>query len=61
MKITIQFDTDNDAFKDRKLEEIKRILNNITTKITDFEHSHGTIFDANGNTIGWFKVKPVIS
>jgi len=55
-RITIHFNTDNDAFVDRKQEETERIINNIRAKVIDFDHKQGSIFDANGNSIGWFKV-----
>ena len=60
MKITIQLDTDNYVFKNSQDDtniEVKRILDNVATRVAEFQHDYGSIFDVNGDLIGWFKVK----
>jgi len=65
MKITITFDTDNDAFYDGNHgEELTRILKKAAEYIamaTVFpgatDSSAGTLLDSNGNTVGNWTVE----
>lgn len=60
MKITIEINTDNDAFQDRKGWEVRRILNEIV-KGLDYDFmavnlSNKPLRDINGNVCGHIKI-----
>jgi len=68
MKITIEFDTDNDSFEVDQYGEVKRILQQVgyytyqymlhPNYQLDRNNDKGhKIVDTNGNTIGKFKIK----
>ena len=57
MKITIEIETDNAAFRDgMKHRETRRILKGIVDRITNVKMTDGKIHDSNGNTVGKWEV-----
>ena len=57
MKIIIEFNTDNSAFKESFEYQVNKILDNVKIAITADNLSGKNIRDFNGNTIGNFKVE----
>ncbi|NBU04203.1 MAG: hypothetical protein EBT60_07865 [Bacteroidetes bacterium] len=62
MKITIEFDTDNAAFEDDRINEVNYILKQVTERVTDsmdWDDSpiRTAISDSNGNRIGTVVIK----
>ena len=55
MDCKIEFNMDNAAFSDFHSGEVKRILDNVNTRLK--RSNSGRIFDVNGNCIGSFKVE----
>lgn len=55
--ITIDFDTDNDAFRDEDgtliLEAVADALQGVVRKLRDYR-TDGPVMDGNGNTVGTF-------
>lgn len=55
MKITIDINTGNDAFRENYQAELAECLNNTVRRIVRNGQLHGSLFDSNGNTVGKFK------
>lgn len=55
MTFKLQIDCDNAAFSDNPLEEVGRILKELSEKIDANEH--GKIYDYNGNKVGFYKLE----
>lgn len=57
---TIKIDTDSDAFQPEPERELARILWHISTHLAKAKASgfYETIFDANGNYVGRWALKP---
>lgn len=57
MKFSLSFETDNSAFENENLfPEIKRILEVAAFKVGN-RNTEGRILDANGNSVGEFKLE----
>ena len=63
MRVTIQFETDNDAFQGRMLQgEVLRILHQASKHIGEIHASNSEevemkLQDSNGNTVGYVQVR----
>lgn len=57
MKIVIEFDTDNQSFKDNFEYQVRTIFKKVETAITCDNLVAKNINDLNGNKIGSFKCK----
>jgi hypothetical protein len=56
MKITINIDTENDAFKNDLVEEVRSCFHAFIYDFTRQGKRKGKLYDVNGNTVGTFKV-----
>ena len=56
MKITIDFETENEAFKENFEYQVKTILDKVTKAITCDNLTAKPIYDFNGNKIGSFQI-----
>ena len=54
-KISIEFDTSNDAFDVDGGAELGHVLSQVSQRI--FEDRPGKLFDSNGNSIGEIKIE----
>jgi hypothetical protein len=57
IRVTIQFETGNDAFQDDMLFEFRRILEQTTRIVEDPTIKELSLLDTNGNTVGTVKVE----
>ena len=53
---TLKFKTDNAAFTDYPLDEVARILKEVTAQLEGGERM-GNLRDLNGNTVGHYELK----
>ncbi len=59
MQFTINMTCDNAAFEDNPEREVARILRNLAQTLRNGPASrfYETIFDVNGNDVGWWRLK----
>ena len=56
--LTIKIELENEAFEDNYEKEISECLEKVKAKISLDYLSH-TIYDTNGNEVGYFKIKGI--
>jgi hypothetical protein len=56
MNISINIETDNDAFSDSLGDEVERIMKKVTVSVS-VGNREGKCYDYNGNVVGDWKVR----
>jgi hypothetical protein len=57
MKIIISFSDENSAFEDNGIEEYRRIMQQVMTRVYNCETGEYRLQDSNGNTVGKVKIE----
>lgn len=56
MKFTLEFNCDNGAFEDDVLGESAAVLAAVVRRLRTTEDRRGSLYDANGNNIGTWRL-----
>ena len=54
MKLTIEIDTDNDAFHEDP-EQVRHLLDRVSDQVETGVRGAGNLMDSNGNTVGTWR------